>query len=68
MASATLTAEAKRDHIRTQIGRKTTSEIRTWVDAGDDRTWGNLIADRLELSGFMTLADVTDEEFDDIIG
>jgi hypothetical protein len=70
--SPTLTAEIKRDRVRSQIGRKTAAEIRTWVEAGapetqDDRDWAFTIADRLELTGFLTLADVTDEEFDQII-
>lgn len=58
--------ETVRDTIRASIGRKTPDEIRTWVDAGDDRGWAVEVADKLAASGYLTLADVTDSEFDSI--
>lgn len=69
-ADPTLASASDRDRVRTQIGRKTASEIRDWASnpvSGADRGWAHSIADRLALSGFLTLADVTDEEFDEIL-
>jgi len=58
--------------IRDVVGRRTPAEIRTYVlehaDADPaDLAWLATVADRLALSGFLTLNDVTDDEFDDIV-
>jgi hypothetical protein len=59
-------AAARRNDIRTQLGRKTAAEIRVWASDINDRAWALTIAGRLAVSGFLTLADVTDDEFDSI--
>ena len=61
-------ASAHRDRIRSQLGRKTAAEIHTWVAAGPDREWALSIAGGLVMTGFLTLSDVTDDEFDAIAG
>jgi hypothetical protein len=60
-------ASARRDRIRSQLGRKTAAEIRAWVTLADDRDWALTVADGLAVSGFLTLSDVTDDEFDDLL-
>ena len=59
-------------HVRDIVGRRTPAEIRSYVlehaDADpQDLAWLTVIADRLAVSGFQTLNDVTDDEFDDIV-
>jgi hypothetical protein len=66
------TADERRNDVRNQIGRKTPSEIRALIVERYDFTpehlaWLSNVADRLELSGYLTLCDVTDDEFDDIV-
>jgi hypothetical protein len=56
----------RRDAVRASIGRKTPAEIREWAANGTGRDWALDIADRLAVSGYLTLADVTDSEFDSI--
>ena len=66
--TTTMTAGARRDVVRALIGRKTPDEIRSWASADANREWALQLADRLAASGFLTLSDVTDSEFDTIIG
>jgi hypothetical protein len=63
----------RRTAVRNEIGRRTPTEIRTLIVArpeseADHLAWLAQVADRLAASGFLTLADVTDEEFDVIVG
>jgi hypothetical protein len=60
-------ATARRDHVRTQLGRKTAAEILAWSSLDVDRAWAELIALRLRTTGYLTLADLTDDEFDDLL-
>lgn len=70
----TLTAPIdRRTSVRNQIGRRTPTEIRTLIverpeSAPEHLAWLSQVADRLTASGFLTLADVTDDEFDIIVG
>ena len=59
---------SRRDIVRSLVGRKTPDEIRDWAASADGRTWALPLADRLATSGYLTLADVTDSEFDEILG
>ena len=61
----TLTAISQAD-IVSAIGRKTPEQIREWAAAGPDRAWALDVADRLAISGYLTLADVTEDELVDI--
>lgn len=66
------TRAEERNGIRSQIGRKSPSEIRELIVERYDFTpehlaWLAQVADRLAGSGYLTLADVTDEEFDQIV-
>jgi hypothetical protein len=68
----TRTEAEHRNSIRNQIGQKTPEEIRALIVERYDFTpehlaWLSNVADRLALSGYVTLADVTDDEFDDIV-
>lgn len=59
------------ERIRSAIGMKTPDGIRALVANSTSRTpkecaWLAITADRLERSGFLTLADVTDDEFETI--
>ncbi len=63
----------RRQGVLNQLGRKTPTEIRALVVERYDFTpehlaWLVRVADRLEQSGYQTLCDVTDDEFDDIVG
>ncbi len=63
------TTLSRRDSVRAQIGRKTPAGLRDLAEERYDftpehRAWLNRVADRLSASGFLTLADVTDDEFD----
>lgn len=60
-------AAALRTNVRTQLGRKTATEIRDWAGCDATRGYALTIADRLAASGFLTLSDVTDDEFDQIL-
>lgn len=69
----TRSADQRRADIRSQIGRKTPEEIRVLIAERYDFTpehlsWLSQVADRLAASGYLTLADLTDDEFDDIVG
>lgn len=62
----------RRSSVRTQIGRKSPDEILALADERYDFTsehvsWLRLVAERLRQSGYLTLADVTDDELDEII-
>lgn len=61
-------AAESRNQIRSQIGRRTAAEIRGWASDDSHRAWALPIADRLAVSGYLTLSDVTDDEFDLIAG
>ena len=65
-------AVERRISVRAQIGRKTADEILTLADERYDFKpehigWLQSVAERLRQSGYLTLADVTDDEFDTII-
>lgn len=67
----TRTRAEERNGIRSQIGRKSPTEIRALIVERYDFTpehlaWLAQVADRLSVSGYLTLADVTDQEFDEI--
>ena len=71
MTTSTLTfldAETRQRDVRTLIGRKTPAEIRDWAAASGGRDWALPIADRLAVSGYLTLADVTESEYVEILG
>jgi hypothetical protein len=61
-------SDARRTDIRSQLGRKTATEIRSWANGEVHRAWSLPVADRLAASGYLTLSDVTDDEFDVIVG
>ena len=60
--------DARRSDIRSQLGRKTAPDIRAWASTDAHRAWALPIAERLAVSGYLTLSDVTDDEFDAIAG
>lgn len=62
----------RRSSVRAQIGRKTPDEILSLADERYDFkpehvSWLRTVAERLRQSGYLTLADVTDDEFDAIV-
>ena len=67
----TIDTQPRAGKIRAAIGRKTPDEIRAVVAHSTSHTpkecaWLAITADRLERSGYLTLADVTDDEFEAI--
>jgi hypothetical protein len=60
-------AALRRQHIHTLLGSKTPAEIRVWAGSDPDLVWAHSIADGLAMSGFLTLSDITEDEFDEII-
>ncbi|OII27291.1 hypothetical protein [Frigoribacterium sp. MCBA15_019] len=52
--------------ILSAIGRKAPEQIREWSAADTDRAWALDVADKLAVSGYVTLADVTEDELVDI--
>lgn len=71
MTPTTTSSVLRRDQIRDQIGRKTPAELHVlaverYGFMAEHQAWLVGTAERLEQSGYLTLADVTDAEFDAI--